>query len=97
MDTLAGEKLIFYKGQLSERVTTISVDVALKYVAEKELEFCCQQTKFQSEKHETRATELNLLITEQLATNNLEAERHLAGFCKRVSVAKYRNKKLPAI
>ncbi|KAG1663725.1 Equilibrative nucleoside transporter 3 [Nymphon striatum] len=37
-----------------------------------------------------RATELNLLTTEQLRglpTNNLEAERHLAGFGKRAAVA----------
>ncbi|CAB4061316.1 unnamed protein product [Lepeophtheirus salmonis] len=43
------------------------------------------------------AKELKLLTTEQLSglpTNNLEAERHLAG--KRVAVAKYRNKNFTA-
>ena len=48
---------------------------------------------------EPRATELNLLTTEQLSglpTNNCEAERHLAGFGKRAPVAKYRNKNFTA-
>jgi hypothetical protein len=46
-----------------------------------------------------RATELNLLTPEKLRglpTNNLEAERHLAGFGKRAAVAKFRNKNFTA-
>ena len=40
MHVLTRDKLIFYKDQLSERVTRISVDVDLnKYV----VEFACQQ------------------------------------------------------
>ena len=41
-----------------------------------------------------RATELNLLSNEELVglpTNNLESERHLAGFGRRAAVAKFRN------
>ena len=46
-----------------------------------------------------RATELHLLTNEELAglpTNNLESERHLAGFGKHAAVAKYRNKRFTA-
>ena len=45
------------------------------------------------------ATELHLLTNEELAglpTNNLECERHLAGFGKRAAVAKFRNKRFTA-
>ena len=52
MDTLTGDELIFYKDQLSERVTRISVDVDLKYVAEKELDFACQQATLEREECE---------------------------------------------
>ena len=47
----------------------------------------------------SRATELHLLTNEELAglpTNNLECERHLAGFGKRAAVAKFRNKRFTA-
>ena len=46
-----------------------------------------------------RATELHLLTDEELAglpTNNLESERHLAGFGKRAEVAKFSNKRFTA-
>ena len=46
-----------------------------------------------------RATELHLLTNEKLAglpINNLESERHLAGFGKRAAVAKFRNKRFTA-
>ena len=39
MDVLTGEELIFYTDQCTERVTRISVDVDLKYVEEKEIEY----------------------------------------------------------
>ena len=47
----------------------------------------------------TRATELNLLSNEELVglpTNNLESERHLAGFGRRAAVAKLRNQRFTA-
>ena len=47
----------------------------------------------------SRATELHLLTNEELAgqpTDNLEYERHLAGFGKRAAVAKFRNKRFTA-
>ena len=46
-----------------------------------------------------RATELNLLSNEELVglpTNNLESERHLAGFGRRAAVAKFRNQQFTA-
>ena len=46
-----------------------------------------------------RATELNLLSNEELVglpTNNLESERHLAGFGRRAAVAKFRNQRFTA-
>ena len=46
-----------------------------------------------------RATKLNLLTNDELEglpTNNLESERHLAGFGKRAAVAKFRNQRFTA-
>ena len=46
-----------------------------------------------------RATQLNLLTSDELEglpTNNLESERHLAGFGKRAAVAKFRNQRFTA-
>ena len=46
-----------------------------------------------------RAAELNLLTNEELdglPTNNLNSEKHLAGFGKRVAVAKFRNQRFTA-
>ena len=45
------------------------------------------------------ATKLNLLTNDELEglpTNNLESERHLAGFGKRAAVAKFRNQRFTA-
>ena len=50
-------------------------------------------------KNPPRAAQLHLLSSEELAglpTNNLESERHLAGFGRRAVVAKYRNKRFSA-
>jgi hypothetical protein len=52
MDALTGDELIFYTDQLSERVTRISVDVDLKYVAQREIEFACQQSTLEREERE---------------------------------------------
>ena len=37
MDALAGDKVTFYKEQFSERVTRVSIDIDLTYVAKKKL------------------------------------------------------------
>ena len=45
------------------------------------------------------ASEVNFITNEDLdglLTNNLESERHLAGFRKQVAVAKFRNQRLTA-
>ena len=46
-----------------------------------------------------RATKLDLLINEKLdrlLTNDLESERHLAKFGKRVALAKFKNQRFTA-